>query len=71
MPRNPKKKVKLYTEVSIVKAMKEVHGKSIRETALKYHFSRTLLTKQLKVEAGKDVIEARGRKPVLSADRTI
>ena len=53
MPRNYAPKKKLYTEVSIASAIKEVNeGASIRKACKKYHMSRTLLNSRLKEEEG-------------------
>ena len=69
MPRNYKKKKKLYMEASIEQAMKEVNdGKSIQNIVKKYHMSRCLLDKRLKVDAGSVVLKKRGHNTVLSSN---
>ena len=67
MPRNYKPTMKPYTEMSLELALSEIEsGESIRATAAKYNFSRSILTKHISVKAGTAVLQARGRKPILS-----
>ena len=67
MPRIYKPTMKPYTEMSLDLALSEIEaGESIRATAVKYNVSRSILMKRIAVKAGTAVLQARGRKPILS-----